>query len=542
MTRVPDRRMRGVPPLLAAILLTALGVRLWGITFGLPLVMARPDELAVLFTAVRMHGGDANPRFFDYPALYIYVLAGLFSVYYGIQLLRGRVSNPPEFVTSFRDHFEPFFLIARTTTALLGTATVYLCYRVALPLFGRTAALASALFLALAFLHVRDSHYGTTDVPMTFFVMAAMLAVVRLHETRAPRDAWLAGALAGCAAGTKYNAVLLVLPMLAVQVAHAWPLRREPRRVFRELHVVRWGLAFAAIFLATNPYLLLDSETALRDLRLLQASTANGMTPRDVLGRGWWYHLPFSLRHGLGLPLLTASLAGLALMLYRAPVHALVLASFPVGYYLAVGAAYNVFVRYMMPVVPFLCIFAGYLVAQLAAAVPPGRARAAAAAALALGLAAPSAYSVVRFNTILSAEDTRLVAGRWMHENVPAGSTISMMGTFGHLQLERAPAPPKYRYVQYDRQARRFAADALPDWIVVQRSPLPYSYLAPEVERLIESEYRLAHTVRAGSLFQEGNVYDLQDAFYVPYGGFRGVRRPGPNLEIYSRHPAPTGE
>ncbi len=30
-------------------------------------------------------------------------------------------------------------------------------------------------------------------------------------------------------------------------------------------------------------------------------------------------------------------------------------------------------------------------------------------------------------------------------------------------------------------------------------------------------------------------VYDLQDAFYVPFAGFAGIARPGPNLSIWER-------
>jgi hypothetical protein len=52
---------------------------------------------------------------------------------------------------------------------------------------------------------------------------------------------------------------------------------------------------------------------------------------------------------------------------------------------------------------------------------------------------------------------------------------------------------------------------------------------------MLPSEYRLVHVVRAVDLDTPGNVYDIQDAFYLPYGGFKGVRRPGPNLEIYQR-------
>ena len=532
---------RLVPWVLPAIVALGLVVRLWGLQFGLPMVRTRPDELLVHGVVFKMFDGNLNPRFFDYPALFLYLLAAVFAVYIGAGRLAGWFPPSLDAMAIFRLRWEPFFLMARTTSALMGTATVALCHWTAAPLFGHAAGLLSALFMALAFLHVRDSHYGTTDVPMAFFMMWAMVALVRAHLWRKRRDAWIAGVLAGLAAATKYVAGLLVLPLVVVELLHAWARRGDPGRALRETHLVRMGVGFTLAFLAANPYLVLDWQQALQGLRDLQASTASGMTPPEVLGRGWTYHLPFSLRHGLGVPLLAAGIGGLCWAAWRRPAVALILGSFPVAYYVVAGAGYNVFVRYMIPVVPFLCIFAGHAVAELAGAVarrtrvPAGLA----AAALGLVVVAPSAHSVVRFDRLMAIEDSRLVAARWIQEHVPAGSTLFFAGNYGQIEIDRPALPPKYRYFRYDRRADRFTerdqpVDALPDVIVLQRSALPYSYIPPALERLVAAEYVLAHTVRAVNL-SAANVYDVQDAFYGPYGGFEDVERPGPNLEIYRR-------
>ena len=169
--------------------------------------------------------------------------------------------------------------------------------------------------------------------------------------------------------GVKYNAVILVLPMAIVEGIHAWQLRGDWRRLLRETHLFRMAAGCVLMFLAGNPYLLLDHAEALQDLRSLQASTTMGMTPPELLGRGWTYHLPHSLWYGVGWPMLLSALAGMVWMAARHPASALVLGSFPVAYYVAAGAGYNVFVRYMIPVVPFLCIFAGYFVASAASAI-----------------------------------------------------------------------------------------------------------------------------------------------------------------------------
>jgi 4-amino-4-deoxy-L-arabinose transferase-like glycosyltransferase len=118
----------------------------------------------------------------------------------------------------------------------MGTATVLVIYAVVRPLFDRLVGLVASSFLALAFLHVRDSHYATTDVPMTFFVMTAMLAIVRVFRGARRDDAWLAGVLSGFAIATKYTALPLAAPIGIVAAFHArmrrggWRPRRNLRR------------------------------------------------------------------------------------------------------------------------------------------------------------------------------------------------------------------------------------------------------------------------------------------------------------------------
>ena len=150
----------------------------------------------------------------------------------------------------------------------------------------------------------------------------------------------------------------------------------------------------------------------------------------------------------------------------------------------------------MIPVVPFLCIFAGYGVSEFSAAVAGWlRARRAVIAAVCgVAVIAPSALSVVRFDRLLAKEDSRVIAARWIQEQIPSGSSIYMSGNlYGHPQFERAAG---YQVFGYDRDARTFTADKrkvglLPDWIVVQRSALPYSHIPPAVVVLLPKQVRV---------------------------------------------------
>jgi hypothetical protein len=231
-------------------------------------------------------------------------------------------------------------------------------------------------------------------------------------------------------------------------------------------------------------------------------------------------------------------------MARRQPVSTLIVGSFPAAYYIVAGASANVFVRYMIPVIPFLCLFAAAFVDVAAGAARRrlGVPRSLAVTLLALAVIAPSARSVVQFDTVLAREDSRMVAAEWVQANVPRGATIFESGNvYGHPPLEDR-VHPKYRLLAYDYRSDAFTEgnqpfSGEPDWIIVQRSGLPYSHIPPAVTASLAVRYTLAYVVRAVDLDVPGNVYDIQDGFYMPYGGFKGVRRPGPNLEIYRRRP-----
>src|SRR5579862_4897061 len=117
------------------------------------------DEPEIMERAVRMmKTGDFNPRFFDYPSLYMYVEAAASTLRFLVGAMHGQWSALAQAPT------EEFYLWGRAVTAVFGTATVWLVYLAGLRWSRRTALLASAMFAVMP-LHVRESHYTLTDVP-----------------------------------------------------------------------------------------------------------------------------------------------------------------------------------------------------------------------------------------------------------------------------------------------------------------------------------------------------------------------------------------
>jgi len=213
--------------------------------------------------------------------------------------------------------------------------------------------------------------------------------------------------------------------------------------------------------------------------------------------------------------------------------------SFPVAYFIVAASVRNLFFRYAIQLVPFLCVTAAWLVTRSLSTVwRSSRFSGALAAAVAALIVLPSAASSVQFDRVASRTDNRVVVAQWFDGHVPAGSTVLMSGSaYGYVQFTREK---NYRAWLWDRQRLMFVtfpdnrpAVGRPEYVLLQESPLP-NETQPEVTDLLKSDYVMVQRFQAFTP-GEARVYDLQDAFFIPFSGFEGVERPGPNYTLYKR-------
>jgi 4-amino-4-deoxy-L-arabinose transferase-like glycosyltransferase len=284
---------------IALALIAAVTLRFWALAHGLPSRLGA-DEPEIIERAVRMiKTGDLNPHFFDYPGLYIYVQAAVAVVRFVVGATGGLWAGLGQAPT------EGFYLWGRAVTATLGTATVWVVYRSAMRWDAGTALLAAVL-IAVMPLHVRESHYVLTDVPVTFLVMVTLLLSLRAHERSTLRSFALAGAAAGLAAATKYNGGLAVLmPLVACGMT---PAVRPSRSA-----VMLWIVAamVAAFFLAA-PYTFLDLPTFLNQFARLASEYRLAGVSTDP-----WQTYLLHLRNALAWPGSVLVMAGLACGVWR---------------------------------------------------------------------------------------------------------------------------------------------------------------------------------------------------------------------------------
>ena len=515
-------RLRAAWPIIL-ILTTAAVVRVWALAFGLPTLVCRPDEEAIASISGSYLEGNLQTHVFTYPPFYMLVVAAVVRVLEIAQDVLARFGVPTGMEVT---RMVPRFFIARAISAAAGVATVGVLFGVGGRLFDVGTGLTAAACLALAFLHVRDSHFGVTDVPMTFMLVVAFFGVVKLALGGTRRDLVGAAVLAGLATATKYNAALIFIPG-AFAILTNWAGGAMGERLRQ---VALFVAVMVLTFLLIAPFSLVEPRLMFTELRRISAHLSGGHGPD--LGLGWTYHMTTTLRYGLGLPLLVAGLAGLVILIVRRPRIGLLVALFPAVYYAIAGNGYTVFTRHMQPVVPFLCLSAGYAISEAGRWLARLLRRPSwtpAATAIAAGLVlAPSARAVVQFDRLLARTDTRVLARRWLDANVAPGATIAQ-SDFGAMRV-LSDFDEEPRFVNIDLAA----ANSPPDVVIIQTSPLHGPERNAVGETFIATGYDLRLTLTA-SRHDPANLYDRQDDFYLPMSGFRQIERPGPNVQIYVR-------
>jgi 4-amino-4-deoxy-L-arabinose transferase-like glycosyltransferase len=532
-----------VPVALIAILAAGFALRIWSIGWGMPYTY-HGDEPKYLARAVNMLvNGDLNPHYFENPPLLTYaILIELQIILHAGQLL-GFLHSATDIGTQQAVDPTPLYIMVRTQVALLGTGTVLLTYLIARRLLDVKSALLGALVLAVSFLHVRDSHYAVNDIPATFLLMTSVYFASRVFTDGRRRDYVLGGIFLGLAVATKYNVGLGAVALLA---AHLLSRKNHPRLLDIRAHLPLLAAAAASLlaYVLANPYSVLDSAAFLKDFSSQYHWTADPFSTSDTSMAEMILRV---LSVGIGPAILVASVLGLGVMVFRRRREMALLASFPLVYlaFFLMGSSLF-YARFAIPMLPFIALFAGYAVvyaAHAARVVVPRWGVAIIAVAIIALMVAPSVVLDVRHDSLLRAEDTRLLLGRWVEQNIPPGSKIGLEG-YTFLDSEGKQTGPKG--IQYSLRVVPSLRVSPPDFYVQEKydylivSSFVYDryLLSPETKVSAIQAYqefdRRFQLVASFSPTSDGHALPfLMDEEITPIYTVLDRDRPGPTLKVY---------
>ncbi len=422
MTFVDLNRKTALWWLAAATTLGAV-LRFYKLGWGAPYFHFHIDEHFVFQPADLLrrdpHAAAMLPKFFMYSPLPMYLLNGVRSVYEAV--FRPLVLTVPgDEVT--------YMVMGRAISAAFGTATIPLVYYVAQRVAGRLAGVIAALLLACSVIHLRESHFFTVDVSMTFF---SVLTWCFLLRTVARGDALSdVGTSVSFALGmlSKYTAVFLApIIVFAQLVSPAAPRSVRPigRWIGPLARAAAIGAVAVAIFFALDPLVIRYYPKFRSDLKdwvtdpLLGAWKPEWVAQfADVNPTTYWF--TNLLWWSLGPAFEFWALAGIVWLFIRRDRLALVVATFPVVLWLLVGRTIAPFIRYAVPLAPPLAVAAGAMSADW---LRRPRLKLVALAATPIVVVATAAWAFAYMN-VYREPDARLAASTWIHQNIPAHAHI----------------------------------------------------------------------------------------------------------------------
>ena len=554
---------------ITVIVVVAVALRFYGLNWdaGFPYT-PHPDERAILFRVadlaapplsdlgVLLSADDSpwNPRWFPYGSFPLYLMKG-------IEL--ASAVFPGDGITDLR-------VPARAMSALADVATVIVVYLLGRSVYNRRTGLLGAALVSLSVIHIQLSHFFAVDTLLALFTVASIFFMLRVAREGRPRDSVLAALLLGIGLATKVSLAPIFAAFVVAHLMYLFALSGKESDTTFEQRLPKVSGAFAMgmgvallVFFIAQPYAFLDfnrffadvteqSEMVrrIRDYPFTRqyADTLPYVYQMQQLatwGLGWplgivaWAGLLFASMRGMpvrygaayiaigwlapagllmlsnGFPvILLASGIAVAALLATLPIRSensrpnVLLLAWVVPYFLITGSLQVKFMRYMIPVVPFLVLFGSQMI--LAAWDRSGTTlkswRAVPAVGIAL-LVGVTAFYAVAYTNIYGQIHTAVRASEWLMERAPSGSEVlkehweeAIPNLAGH-RISELPLYEDDRPAKFTDIARRLADS---DYIVlfsnrlygtIPRLPERYDTTTPYYGLLFTGQlgYNLAH-------------------------------------------------
>jgi hypothetical protein len=500
--------------LMTGIVVLALLVRAYGLTFGLPMLY-EPGEAGVIRPAVGMFkqsiasGSWESPEQFVQPTAYKFIQWAGTAVTFYVGAYQSIWWNEPDNIP-VADLWR-FYPLGRGITALIGTATVVLAYQIGKKVASESAGIFAALALAIEPLHVALSHSILPYVPAVFLMLLCLWFVCRIPQNPNRWNYFLAGGFAGLATATQYRMLVLLIPLLIA----CFYSREKPSRLLGQGTLIA-SIAFLLGFFVGCPYPLLDWSFYLQNL----TAQVGGLQELTTPDWGDW----MAAVTGEGIGLVLVMIAGLFWGLYNRKQSALLLLSFCLGYLVLWGGYLKDLPRDLAPVTSLLLILGASFLSHVFVRLDewPVRRRGVAWIGILGLIIIPSAYAVVDSDLSLAGQaPTQLSAFAWLQRNVP--------------RLNR---------VAFERFAPDLETFPIVNFSAVLGSEHPLSWyrnagwnvliLSNQNDSGLSSNQRTQAETFRNELSREGKLLqEWQPSF----------RHPGPPIQVYSLGPlATTGD
>lgn len=437
------------------------------------------------------------------------------------------------------------FAIHRGLSVLAAVLTVLCLMRLLRRELGELAAVVGGCMLATAYLHVRETHFGSVDGLFGLLVVLVLDVALRLVARPTLRTYALCGALAGGATAVKYFGGVLGLHLVAAHLAARAQARSRARTPPAHgrllLCLALTGLGFALL-----SFYVVFAFRDLVDVLHWSAGYAGNRPSLPAVASIAFHHARETLPVGLGEPVYLLGLLGLVLG-WRRGGPARLFTIFAVLMVPSLVVLHAPSARYGLPMVLVLVPPAAVACAWLMQRLPRPL-----AVLLLLLVLLPSTARSVAFDRVVDRLDTRVELLDALSATGVPPQEILAVGNHGLPSLHHIERRP---YTDLNRtlfragvvspaaaaERARAMASRRPRFILRDLSglvPDPGGWIGSDLLPLLQRDY---HEVLRLDARQDPRV-ELPDTavgmptHMVPYARPWAVSRPGPPLVLYERN------
>lgn len=408
------------------------------------LAFPKPFSFKILFSPQ----SPLNPKFFPYGSLPLYLLkfsSWLVALFFGRQWLS--YANLP--------------VLGRIISTLFDLGTIWLIFKLAERLFNRKTGALAAFFYATCVFPIQASHFYAVDVMLNFFIWATIYQLLIFYSKPGLVSAFKVGVFFGLSLATKVSATVLLSAIGTALMADLVLLgfkfwRNQNSKWWQKFWLVlkktsqrKWSsemvkrlflfgglIVVAAIltFLAFEPYALIDFATFSRQILEQRQMTADAYvfpyTLQYVGTIPYFYQIKQMVLWGAGIGLGVTSIIAFAWYLrglikrvfirgdYDREAQELIIVVFALAYFLVVGCFAVKFMRYLLPLYPFLILISAKFIFSFKKKI---------FTKIILGLVLVFHLSwTIAFSSIYLRPHPRVEATNWINQNISEGSTLAV--------------------------------------------------------------------------------------------------------------------
>ncbi len=418
------------------IVLLGLGLRLYGIDWDSGFHL-HPDERMLIMVADKIHFfSQLNPHFFNYGSLPIYILKSISQII--DTLFHSQYAN-----------YDNMLYIGRILSTLIDTAVIILIYKISYLVAthlkldyknARKVSIFSSLFYAITFFAIQNSNFFVVDVFLNFFSTLLVYEIIKvlINKKISYSKLVLIGIISAAILTTKVSGVVFV-GMAGLTIMIISLVQYKEHRVLNFIiNTFVYGFSAISFSFIFMPYAFLNHQKFISDILAQLKMNSNPYifpyTLQYVGTTPYLYYLKNIFIWGIGPAISLLSITGLFYLIYdlrlkiKEVKHSgiiVFLLSYYLLYFLLIGKSAVKFMRYMLPLYPFLIILAGYGIWRIQSTKLKTKFIDIQTSIL-FALISIAFLWTLSFLHIYTTSNTRVQATVWINQNVPEGKTLAV--------------------------------------------------------------------------------------------------------------------